>query len=523
MRSPWLLIVLIIALILRVPFLNSIPVWYWDEGAMLSLASNLLEGRMQLFALKYPFVPHPPLYILLASFFVSILGGGILSLRVLTILLGVCTTIILFISGRGAFDIKVGFLAALFYAIHPAAIFWNRTGISNNLVVLFSVSSLYFMVKFIREKEFFPLYWGSFLSGLALISGVFGFASMVAVYLITFRFSKNKLPASIALSLIPLLVYAGFMLYLMPQAFVDDIHYHLNRTLVGDDSVGVKITFLVIVASAALIHSCRSILKALRLFFPRVDLFVYIFSSLVLFHLFGLNQDLVGTYGLDYFSIFSLIGLLYPTFFLIQEDNTRFVFLAYLVSSILGLFILKRLDHMTMIVYPYLALGMANLAKKIYSGLNIEKIFTPLMISVLIFHPLFLCTFQDIQFFSRFQKNCDELESVNEVVDYLNERTCETDLVFTYSWMTHLLVAESGIIIQGLAFDGVEVSYYPPDYSNDRWAYNASLSKAKYIVVSDESLIEVEAAWEGSSYLTGELALRTVDYVGGFGVYGLRR
>ena len=113
---------------------------------------------------------------------------------------------------------------------------------------------------------------------------------------------------------------------------------------------------------------------------------------------------------------------------------------------------------------------------------------------------------------------------IAEVSDYLNEHTNGGDVVLTYSWMTQLLTAaQGGIVIQALAYDGYNAAYYPGNYPKERWAFNTSLSNAKYIVLSEEDKKNFGGKDEKShSVLVAELGRRSIAFNNGLEVYGPR-
>jgi len=115
--------IMLVCALFRVVNLESIPAWHWDEGVNLNIASNLLEGESRWFSLRYLWIPHPPMYYAVAASVIKVLGESIAAIRVLSILYALATTYLLYLIGRRV-SVFVGYLAPLFHALHPAAIYW---------------------------------------------------------------------------------------------------------------------------------------------------------------------------------------------------------------------------------------------------------------------------------------------------------------------------------------------------------------------------------------------------------------
>ena len=75
-------------LAVRVPQLEVLPHWYWDEGVNLNVAWNLSLGRARMFAMQYPFVPHPPLFFLINAVVIRLFGLSLLACRGMSVLMG---------------------------------------------------------------------------------------------------------------------------------------------------------------------------------------------------------------------------------------------------------------------------------------------------------------------------------------------------------------------------------------------------------------------------------------------------
>jgi len=496
---------------------------------MLNLAYNLVHGRNQLFALKYPFVPHPPFYFMTGGLFVVLFGHNILSLRILCALLGVGTAVALYLIGRDFFDEETGFIAGLLYAVYPAAVFFNRMAFANNQVVFLSVLSLYALLKYSHLRRRRWLVASSLLAGLSFVSGFIGVASMLAVIAFIFREDRKMLPlAFLSLSFFPA-IYVASMLYLMPDSFITDLTHHGGRTAMGFTQEYLLFSFLVVITSFVLAYTMKFLFTPVSKSengFP----IVYAFFGLLVFFWLYTRFDIIVSHGLDYLTVFSSIGLLVCPLYLMRDGTAKRVFLLYLASYALTLLFFNRTDHMTMVLYPYVALGLATLMSGVFTlsrnhiGRTVRTSTALIGSLILAFHPIALCLVQDIIMLSDADVLKADAARALRVAAYVNERTRPGDVVFTYSWMAPMISAEAATLDQALTYDGYGILFfYPGNYPNERWVFNTSLSNAKYIVVLDESLTEVEKGDRQSfMFLDNELRRREKTVVDGFGVYGPR-
>lgn len=496
---------------------------------MLNLAYNLVHGRNQLFALKYPFVPHPPFYFMTGGLFVVLFGHNILSLRLLCALLGVGTAVALYLIGRDFFDEETGFTAGLLYAVYPAAVFFNRMAFANNQVVFLSVLSLYALLKYSHLRRRRWLVASSLLAGLSFVSGFIGVASMLAVIAVIFQEDRKMLSVTIiSLSFFPA-IYVASMLYLMPDSFITDLIHHGGRTMIGFTQEYLLISIIMLTTFLVLAYIMKFLLTPVSKSensFP----IVYSFFGLLLFSQIGMNFDIISSYGIDYLTLFSSLGLLVCPLYLMRAGTAKRIFTVYFASYTLTLFLFNRTDHMTMVVYPYVALGLATLMSGVFTlsrshiGRTVRTS-TALIGSILLaFHPIAFCLVQDIIMLSDTDTLKADAARALRASAYVNERARPGDVVLTYSWMLSMIAADGSTVDQALAYDGYGASFfYPGSYPKERWAFNTSLSNARYIVVLDGTLTEVkERDWQAFMFLDNELRRRGKTVVDGFGVYGPR-
>lgn len=525
MRYRNLVLIVLIALFVRIVNLDVIPIWQWDEGANLNIAGNILEGRAQIFALKHSFIPHPPLYFLIAIPFIKSFGYCLFSLRILSVLASSATAAILYFIGRDFFSEKTGFLAGLVYALYPAAVFFGRIGFANNQLVFLSTLSFYSLLAFLKTKKRTWLYLASISAGASFITGFIGVACIIALLTTLYLTEKKSLKTALFTTLMLPGLFFTCAILLMPNEVLSDLHYHLERTILGSTFDRLILTILLFLMIGGLAHAIRSFFRFIPELNQRLIYLIYAFYSILCLNWVGQDYTIIRLHGVDYLTALSTLGLIVYPEYLVREDKKRRVLLTYLAVHVITLLSFNRTDHMTMILYPYIALGLASLMQEMKKAYVKKSPTLALAASlIIIVHPLIICAIQDYNFMTGETYTPQDVENTILVANYVNERASVGDVVLTYSWMAHLMSAESGIILQAFSHDGFDVDpYYMGSYPSKRWVFNTSLANASSIVLSDEDLSELRDRYAGQyEFLIDELSVRDKVIVGGFGVYGER-
>ena len=520
-----LVLIVLIALFVRIVNLDVIPIWQWDEGANLNIAGNLFEGRAQIFALKHSFIPHPPLYFLLSIPFIKAFGYCIFSLRILSVLASSGTAAIIYFTGRDFFNEKTGFLAGLIYALYPAAVFFGRIGFANNLLVFLSTLSFYSILAFLKTKKRTWLYIASLSAGASFITGFIGVACIIALLTTLYLTEKKSVKTALFTTLLLPGLFFSAAILLMPNEFLGDLHYHLERTILGSTFDRLILTVLLFLMIGGLAHAIRSFFRFIPQLNRKLLYVIYVFYSILCLNWVSQDFAIIRLHGVDYLTALSTLGLIVYPEYLVREDKKRRVLLTYLAVHVITLLSFNRTDHMTMILYPYVALGLAALMQEMKKLFNKKSSTIALAASLLIIvHPLLICAIQDYNLMTGETYTPQDVENTILVADYVNERASVGDVVLTYSWMAHLLSSESGIILQAFSYDGFDVDpYYLGSYPSKRWVFNTSSANARFIVLTDEDLGALRDRYAGQyEFLIDELSVRDKVFIGGFGVYGER-
>jgi len=480
-----LLVILSISLTFRIWNLETIPHWYWDEGVNMNIAWNLANGKMQWFCIRYAFVPHPPLFFIIAGIALKLFGNELLVLRGLTALYGVLTTLILYFVGRDLFDRRMGLLTSLLYAVYPTAIYFNRMAFANNQVMFFSVLTMYFLIRYLKEKRWIWFYLLSISAGLSVITEIMGFGVLFSIIVLFWVYDRGNVPKVSLISVSFFAIFVGSMLLITPDAFIHDILHSSGRFSFPVAFSAIAVILFIVFKPSCLEGVYKKILYIYSPIFGEIEknapLF-YILASLILI-IFPPSDELF-VIGFDFYW-FGLVG-----FYLMKNQKARNIALTFFLASFLILLGLNRADHMLIPIYPLLCIGLAVLLSSVFDLSQIHlsrkiknrvKIFFISMLLML--YPVGIILYYDFDAF--INKNLlfeEDLEMRRAAADFINSNVSERDVVLADSHLTRMINCKSSVLIQSAAFEGRAIAYMPSNLSKDRFLFNCSYRNAKFIV-----------------------------------------
>jgi hypothetical protein len=138
---------ILVALSLRLVRLGLQPLW-WDEGWSLYFATVGVPTMLQLTAVDI----HPPFYYLLLHLWIGILGSGVFSVRLLSVLVGTATVPLLYVVGRRLLGDRGGLLAGFLLAVSPFHIYYSQEVRMYGLVTLLGLAALHFALRWESES-----------------------------------------------------------------------------------------------------------------------------------------------------------------------------------------------------------------------------------------------------------------------------------------------------------------------------------------------------------------------------------
>ncbi len=489
MRKKILLLVFVLAVLLRVTNLYTLPRWDWDEGVNMNIAWNLVQGKAQMFCISYPFFPHPPLFFMILGSMLWVFGNSLMVLRALVVVYGLCTTVLLYFLGKELFDSRVGLLASFLYAVYPAAIYWGRQGFANNQLAFFSVLGFYFLVRFLNAKRQRYLYLAALSVSLCAVTELTGFAFVVSFWIVLWMYSRKDFWKGFFVSLVLPAVYFLVVVFFMREAFFYDAgHYGMGGTMQGPSAmVVVGLLLLTIYLIKPLRDVYTGIARSVDLDLP----VYYAIASLTVFLPLTESRFLV---SIDYFWL-GVLG------FSLLEKKKRNLTLCFFLAYFLLVVSMDRSDHMLIPLYPYFALGLGVFLPLLYKralgyfpGLlkRFKKEVSPAVILLLVAYPVVFMSLQSVTLFVLGGIQSEPVNSDLAVVDYLNQHTTPQDFVIVPSHLPRFLHAKTGILTQGVAIEGVPIKYESGDIPKERFLFNCSYRNAKYVIVANSTLNELK-------------------------------
>jgi uncharacterized membrane protein len=165
-----------------------------DEFVTLQLAQNASYTSLIRDCFVIP-QPIPPLYFLLTKFFVNLLGPNEISLRLLSVLSGTLTIILIYFLGEELFDSTTGIYAALLFAIQPTQLVFAQNARAYAFCLLLCAASVWFMIKWMRSHKIGHAA-GFVLASALLFYSHYVFAPLLLIlniyFLLVWSFKKNR-------------------------------------------------------------------------------------------------------------------------------------------------------------------------------------------------------------------------------------------------------------------------------------------------------------------------------------------
>lgn len=491
-RRNYLVIVILVSVFIRAIYLDVIPIWDWDEGANLDIAIHLSEGRQQWFALTFPFIPHPPLYFIVSVFFLKLFGASILALRIESLIFSTLTVVLVYLIAARLFDERHGLIAGLFYAVYPPLVFWNRTAMINNLLILLYCVSMYAYLRFTQEGSRRFLYFSSLFAGLCIVTGLVGVPCVLALIYLTFRYHRHYLFHVIIICSIPALVFIAYELYVMPEFFIKEVFFQSTRfNLSVKPLIALGVLYWLWPHVKGPVYVWYDSIREPLTLVPPVG-----YLALSLLALVKLKIPPQGYYPgfADYLTFLFCVGFIVKPVFLIEDDRNRSFLVSFFSAFFIFLIFMDRADHMTMVLYPLFVLLAVNFIEKVFilvkEFLNSRKMRYALLTALVIaYHPLFVsAAYSGGMVFGNLMSQMD-VGSVQRVSAEINYYTNPDSVVIGYSWLTHLVNSDFCVVGQAIAYEGETYVYYSGDYPLHRFAFNCSYKNADIILLSEDTIL----------------------------------
>jgi hypothetical protein len=455
------------------------------------------------------------------AFVIKYFCVGVYTIRLLTAFCGVATTFIICLIGKEMFSRRIGLTASFIYAISPEVVYWSRIGFANNLYILLTALSLYFIYRYSKKPDEKMLYLGCFSAGFSILTEYSGMLNLLAIWIFLRIYHREKALKAAVLSLVPLALLFSFMLCQSPEYFIFDLKYQLERFLAP-----IKIVLGLLVGCAVFLFRKR-IEDYYR---PIGDMLLQ--ESLICVAVISLASFYATEDGFWHATTFlflmGFVGLCFTPSFLIGGVKERRLLVLFYLSSLLSILALDRADHMTMVIYPFISIGMAAMLFAVYRNSLLELPWilrryrislSKRMLFMVVFYPLLVLSCVSAYMFLYGSLSSESLEADHAVAEYINQYTSQNDLVLTYSWMFPMIRnAKVGLLTQSLAYEGISIAYYSGDFPKERFAFNTSYRNARFIV-ADGHVLDWILNETGSNETVRYLETWNKTPVAGFVVY----
>jgi len=528
-----LILVLLLAAALRLPNLYDMPFWEFDEGYNLAYAWNLSEGRLLWFDIRYPYVPHPPLFYVALAAIIKIFGYTLYPARVFAVILSLCTTTLLYMIGSRLIDKKTGLLAAFLYAVYPHAVFWGRMNYNNNLIALMITLSFYL---YLLSGRWRTLSYA--VMGLSVITEFNGISLAITAFLLGVLFERKSLPRNMAIVLAPAMVFSLVMLQIMPAYFIHDLGYQFKRF--GFSPVVFLGSGLILAVFYAFADKLPSAYRMSRDFlrreatilFAEYDSIAWNSGPMILVsavHFYASRWLFHDFYDGYFIGSFEYYWLMIVGWLLIKDAAKRNITLLFTVPMLIVTLKIGRFDHMCIPLYPLFSLGGSVLLQELYSFLRKlallltnNKTLALCFSAILLAYPFAYVAYADFDTFVMGRRiSREDVKSMIDAAEYVNNRTNKEDLVLTSSHLVrYISPANASIFIQGIAIH-TPIAYYPA-LPPERFVYNISYRNAKYIVIPGNDGLAWLANEENGSFrnISREISAWSVEKeIGAYYIY----
>ncbi len=201
--------VITLAVILRMYNIENFRVLVSDEAIYAQSSYAISKGYVPY---KDVFLAHPPLYFLIASFWMSLVGATLFFARFLNVLFGVGTIATIYFMCRKIFSTKVAVIASLFYAVLPLAVFFGRNFIIDNALGLFSTLTVFAFLMYNKYGSLKYLLLSGLLAGLSLITKFTAFQFIFFIFAALLSEKRFRNLGWFVSAILPVPVLTGLLL-----------------------------------------------------------------------------------------------------------------------------------------------------------------------------------------------------------------------------------------------------------------------------------------------------------------------
>lgn len=471
-RVAMLAAIIALAAYLRFVNLSVNPGWYPDEGSDLNISYNLLQGNLQYFSVRGTLLvaARMPLYNLLLAFAIQQFGFDILTARMLTAAVGVLTVPLLYFALRRTLGEILAFASAAVFALMPLAITYNRFAFSYNFQMLFVVLFLWASLELMATRREIWLFVMALTTALALVTNAVAISLIIGLIVIGWVYCRRALLWSIFVALTPSLIYFGVSYLWSPEAFIQDVNLTLYR---GSNTMLNQF--------AALVIGYTPVLEW-NLWIPVGILGLFLIPNI---------RVRVLSLGIFFLTLFNILRVLYVA----ELGLHRIIGLFPLLALGAAVFWVRAISYALPIIASDFDIFLASVGWRdgIASSLRrrIKALAVSLIAFVAIISPLAFYSFTSIvSVNSGFDANIDRVIARKPVdalavIDFVNANADTNETVISSPQIGWAIRAKAVEMQQMLSAEGYPSDNYPIALADDRFAYDASIHNARFIIVDN--------------------------------------
>ncbi|HEX2174093.1 MAG TPA: PA14 domain-containing protein, partial [Dehalococcoidia bacterium] len=229
------LAVFVVALALRLYQLDQVPFGIWYDEAETALEARRLMTGAAYEPLSRNFGRDPSLFFYLVGISLTVFGDSLLSVRLVTALLGALGAVATALAGREMFGWRVGLVAGLFLAFSRWQLDFSRFGMINVTAPLVAAAGFWLLARAIRRESWVDLGWCGLVMGLGFHSYA-GFRVIFGALLVAFAIGalirrwRPRVALGRAALWLALAALAGLPVLLFAARFPDEYNKRLNET-----------------------------------------------------------------------------------------------------------------------------------------------------------------------------------------------------------------------------------------------------------------------------------------------------
>lgn len=222
-RTPWLIPILLVALIPRIYWATTHTAVIENEGAVYaSLAQNLLDGKGYVAVLGTDtFLNFPPLYPFLIAAVSPLAGEAERAARVVSVIAGTLVIAPVYFVALTLYGPVVARIAALLFALHPLLIGYSAAVYVEPTYLLFLLLGLYYALRAQELDSYVPSAVAGLAFGLAYLAkveaAILPLATALLIVIPNWRRPRRAVIASGVLFASFLIVASPYILFLWTQ------------------------------------------------------------------------------------------------------------------------------------------------------------------------------------------------------------------------------------------------------------------------------------------------------------------